>query len=78
VRAEAPKSPPTIEMGTHVRALAGPFAGQVGVVQELDGKGAARVLFGLLAARVELGDLTLHSSKRGRPVMQSSHRKPSK
>jgi hypothetical protein len=48
----------------------------VGVVQELDGKGAARVLFGLLAARVELGDLTLHGSKRGRLVMQSSHRKP--
>jgi hypothetical protein len=76
--ADAPASPPILARGTHVRALAGPFAGQAGVVQQLDGKGAARVLFGLLAARVELRDLTLHSSKRGgRPVMSSSHRKPS-
>jgi transcription antitermination factor NusG len=75
--ADEPKSPPTIERGTHVRALAGSFAGQAGVVQELDGKGGARVLFGRFAARVELGDLAVHSSKRGRPVMSSSHRKPS-
>ena len=65
-----------IARGTRVRALAGPFAGQAGVVQELDGKGAARVLFGLLAARVALRDLVLHDGSRGRPRMSSSHRKP--
>ena len=68
---------PAIDRGAHVRALAGPFAGQAGVVQELDGKGGARVLFGLLAARVELRDLTIADKKRGRPVLSSSHRKPS-
>lgn len=78
----APPSPPpptpaqTIDRGSHVRALAGPFAGQAGVVQELDGKGGARVLFGLLAARVELRDLTVADKKRGRPKFSSSHRKP--
>ncbi len=77
----APPPPPptpaqTIDRGTLVRALTGPFAGQGGVVQELDGKGGARVLFGLLAARVELRDLTIADKKRGRPVLSSSHRKP--
>lgn len=78
----APPPPPpptpaqTIDRGSHVRALAGPFAGQAGVVQELDGKGGARVLFGLLAARVELRDLTIADKKRGRPKFSSSHRKP--
>ncbi len=66
----------TIDHGSHVRALAGPFAGQAGVVQELDGKGGARVLFGLLAARVELRDLVIKGKDRGRPVLASSHRKP--
>jgi hypothetical protein len=73
----APSTPAqTIDRGAHVRALAGPFAGQAGVVQELDGKGGARVLFGLLAARVELRDLTIADKKRGRPKFSSSHRKP--
>jgi len=79
----APPPPPpsqasaqAIDQGAHVRALAGPFAGQAGVVQELDGKGGARVLFGLLAARVELRDLTVADKKRGRPKFSSSHRKP--
>jgi len=66
----------TIDRGSHVRALAGPFAGQAGVVQELDGKGGARVLFGLLAARVELRDLVVKGKERGRPLLASSHRKP--
>jgi hypothetical protein len=70
-------APKAIERGTHVRALAGPFAGQAGVVQELDGKGGARVLFGLLAARVELRDLAVKGKERGRPLLSSSHRKPS-
>ncbi len=66
-----------IEPGAHVRALAGPFAGQAGVVQELDGKGGARVLFGLLAARVELRDLAVKGKERGgRPRFSSSHTTP--
>ncbi|HEY1960135.1 MAG TPA: hypothetical protein VGH28_31215 [Polyangiaceae bacterium] len=73
---------PVVDRGVHVRALAGPFAGQAGVVQELDGKGGARVLFGLLAARVELGDLAVLGKERGRggalprkrgPLLSSSH-----
>jgi hypothetical protein len=73
-RAKRQSSMLKVEPGAHVRALSGPFAGQAGVVQELDGKGAARVLFGLLAARVSLQDLALPS--RRRPVISSSHRKP--
>jgi hypothetical protein len=74
--AGADSPPKTIEPGVHVRALAGPFAGQAGIVQELDGKGGARVLFGLLAARVELRDLVVKGKERGRPLLSSSHRKP--
>ncbi len=71
------RSETSIDRGARVLALAGPFAGQSGVVQELDGKGGARVLFGLLAARVELRDLTTASTaKRGRILLSSSHRKP--
>ncbi len=73
---EEPRPVSAIDRGTHVRALAGPFAGQAGVVQELDGKGGARVLFGLLTTRVEVGDLAVASKGRGRPVISSSHRKP--
>src|SRR5271155_2594557 len=36
------------ERGARVRVVAGPFAGKVGVVDDLDGKGSARVLLGLL------------------------------
>ncbi len=74
--APEPSPKQAIDRGAHVRALAGPFAGQSGVVQELDGKGGARVLFGLLSSRVELRDLTIADKKRGRPVLSSSHRKP--
>ncbi len=63
-----------IEKGAAVRATEGPFAGQSGVVQELDGRGGARVLFGLLAVRVDLAQLVPASGRR--PVLSSSHRKP--
>lgn len=75
-RAQASEPTTPIKRGTRVRALAGPFAGQAGVVQELDGKGVARVLFGLLAARVAVRDLALAQTAGGRPRMSSSHRKP--
>lgn len=39
-----------------VRIGKGPFAGKVGTVQEID-RGVAKVLLGLMAARVDVGDL---------------------
>jgi transcription antitermination factor NusG len=71
---EDPSAP--IEKGSQVRALGGAFEGKTGVVQELDGRGGARVMFGLLTTRVEVKDLVVMSPGRGRPVLGSSHRKP--
>jgi len=65
-----------IEKGTRVQVLAGPFAGKVGVVQELDGKGAARVMLGLLATRLEVKDLIASAEGKDRPALASSHRRP--
>jgi hypothetical protein len=65
-----------IEKGARVRVLDGPFAGKVGVVHELDGKGGARVMLGLLAVRLAVKDLALSVERRSRPLLSSSHRKP--
>jgi hypothetical protein len=65
-----------IEKGARVRVLEGPFAGKVGVVQELDGKGGARVMLGLLAVRLAVKDLVGLIEGRARPLLSSSHRKP--
>ncbi len=65
-----------IEKGTRVRVLAGPFVGKSGVVQELDGKGYARVMLGLLATRVAVKDLIGTAAGKDRPALASSHRKP--
>ena len=62
--------------GVRVRVLEGPFAGKVGVVQELDGKGSARVMLGLLATRLDVKDLVASAEGRERPALSSSHRKP--
>mgnify|MGYP000971258102 CR=1 FL=1 len=64
-----------IEKGTRVRVLAGPFANKVGIVQEIDAQGRARVRLGLLAATLELRDLVA-SSEGERPILGSSHRRP--
>jgi hypothetical protein len=64
-----------IEKGTRVRVLAGPFVGKVGVVQELDGKGNARVMLGLLATTLEVKDLIAAAEGAKRPVLASSHRR---
>ncbi len=64
-----------IEKGTRVRVLSGAFANKVGVVQELDSKGRARVRLGLLAATVELRDVVA-STEGQRPMLASSHRSP--
>ena len=65
-----------VEKGTRVRVLAGPFVGKVGVVQELDGKGGARVMLGLLATRLDVKDLIASAEGRERPGLSTSHRKP--
>ena len=65
-----------LERGARVRVLKGPFSGKVGVVHELDGKGGARVMLGLLAVRLEVSNLVPAVEGRGRPVLSSSHRKP--
>jgi len=64
------------ERGARVSVLKGPFAGKVGVVQELDGKGGARVMLGLLAVRLDVKNLVSEAAGRGRPRLSSSHRKP--
>ena len=65
-----------IERGTRVRVLGGPFSGKVGLVQELDGKGGARVMLGLLAVRLEVTNVAPHNEGRTRPLLSTSHRKP--
>jgi hypothetical protein len=69
-----PRAP--IDRGTLVRVMDGPFRGKVGVVQELDGKGGARVLLGLLAVRLGVEELAACAKGRERPLLSSSHRKP--
>jgi hypothetical protein len=65
-----------LERGARVRVLKGPFSGKVGVVQDLDGKGGARVMLGLLAVRLEVNNVVAESEGKGRPLLSSSHRKP--
>jgi len=65
-----------IDKRVHVRVLGGPFEGRVGVVQELDGKGHARVMLGLLAMWLDARDLVASVESKARPVLGSSHRKP--
>jgi hypothetical protein len=64
----------SIERGSKVRVIDGPFAGKVGIVHEVDGKGGARVMLGLLAIWVEVKNLV--SSVGPRPRLSTSHRKP--
>jgi hypothetical protein len=66
-----------VDKGVRVRVLSGPFSGKNGVVQELDGKGSARVMLGLLAMWLEVRDLIASAEGRDRPVLASSHRKMS-
>ena len=63
-----------VDRGARVQVLDGPFAGKVGVVKELDGKGGARVMLGLLAAHLDVKDLAVAAARR--PVLGSSHRRP--
>jgi len=46
-------------------------------VQEVDGKGGARVLLGLLAVQVRVKDLAVSlEGGQKRPLLSTSHRKP--
>ena len=65
-----------LDKGMTVHVLAGSFEGKVGVVQELDGKGNARVVLGTMSTWVPIADLTLEATGRERPPFKSSHRKP--
>lgn len=53
---EPPPVPQEVVKGVRVRIGKGPFSGKVGTVQEID-KGVAKVLLGLMAARVDVADL---------------------
>ena len=64
----------SLEVGTKVRVLGGPFAGRVGIISELDGKGGSRVALGLLSARVLLENLRPLRDP-ARPSLKSSHRR---
>ncbi len=68
--------PPILEKGVKVRVLSGAFADKVGVIGELDGRGGARVLLGLLSTRLDVADLEPVVEGRERPALQSSHRRP--
>jgi hypothetical protein len=70
-----PRAP--VEKGGRVRVLDGPFAGKTGVVHDLDGKGGARVMLGLLAVRIDVKDLVACAAgaAQGRPMLSSSHRR---
>jgi hypothetical protein len=65
-----------IEKGARVLVLSGPFEGKLGVVQEIDGRGGARVMLGLLAMKLEVRDLVASVDAKDRPVLGTSHRKP--
>ena len=71
---QGPGSP--LARGARVRVLAGPFVDKIGVVQELDGRGGARVMLGLLATRLDVKDLVVSAEGRERPSLSSSHRRP--
>lgn len=73
---ERSSAPAVIEQGVKVRVLKGPFADKTGTVSELDGKGGARVMLGLLSTRFDLADLEVVVEGRDRPSIQSSHRRP--
>lgn len=52
-----PSEPQPVQKGHRARVLRGPFAGQVGLVQDIDSRGTARIMVGLLATRIPVDDL---------------------
>ncbi len=66
----------SVEKGARVRVRSGPFADKVGTVSEVDGRGAVRVMLGLLSSRFDLAELEPIAPGKDRPAFQSSHRRP--
>lgn len=64
-----------VEKGSQVRVMEGPFEGATGVVQELDGRGGARVRLGLLSTRILVSSLNVTREGKERPALASSHRR---
>lgn len=52
-----PTVPLEVQAGHQARVSNGPLAGQVGLVQEVDARGTARIMVGLLATRIPVEDL---------------------
>lgn len=63
----------TVERGSKVRVLSGPFRDRVGVVSDLDPRGRARVVLGLFSTVCETKDLIV--AREGARPMLVSHRK---
>jgi hypothetical protein len=64
------------EKGAKVGILTGPFAGKVGTIAEMEGTRSARVLLGLLSARLDVASLTLlDASGAPRPAAEAALRK---
>lgn len=61
---KSPGKKTTIVVGSKVRIASGPFEGKEAVVQELDGKGGARVRLGLLNTRLDVTEL-IADARRG-------------
>ncbi len=63
----APKEPvettSPVVVGAKVKVKSGPFAERIGTVAEVDAKGHTRVLFGLIAARLEASELVTVSDR---------------
>ncbi|MCL2823975.1 MAG: KOW motif-containing protein, partial [Polyangiaceae bacterium] len=64
-----------IDKSAQVRVISGPFAGKTGLVADIDSRGGARVMLGLLTARLLLDQLEAVAEVKERPALQSSHRK---
>ncbi|MFO0662751.1 MAG: KOW motif-containing protein [Polyangiaceae bacterium] len=64
----------TVERGSRVRVLSGPFRDRVGVVSDLDPRGRARVVLGLFSTVCDTKDLIV--AREGARPMLVSHRKP--
>jgi transcription antitermination factor NusG len=59
--AAAPKpavAPTAVAVGVKVKVTDGPFAGKLGTVLAVDGKGGAKVNFGLLSAHMAIAELS--------------------
>jgi len=74
--ASPPRPVAALEKGARVRVRSGPFADKVGTVSEVDGRGGARVMLGLLSSRFDLQELEALVEGRERAGFQSSHRRP--